>query len=84
VLAKKTATKPTETSTASSDVGPAGLAAIASGLIANPVMLWSEYTLKTTGAGLPPGPGGALGALGEIFHHWSQHGQTDINSAVLC
>ena len=31
--------------------------------VANPVVFWSEYTLKTTGAGLPPGPGGALGAL---------------------
>eukprot|EP00887_Chlorella_sp_A99_P000582 scaffold17.g582.t1 len=26
------------------------------------IVLWSLYTLKTTGAGLPPGPGGALGA----------------------
>lgn len=25
-------------------------------------MLWSEYTLFSTGAGLPPGPGGLLGA----------------------
>lgn len=33
------------------------------GLIASPVCLWSEYTLATTGAGLPEGPGGALGAL---------------------
>ncbi|KAF8072746.1 hypothetical protein HT031_000406 [Scenedesmus sp. PABB004] len=44
-------------------VGPAEYAGIAAGLVANPVCLWSEYTLKTTGAGLPPGPGGALGAL---------------------
>lgn len=28
-------------------------------LQANPICLWSEYTLKTTGAGLPPGPGEA-------------------------
>eukprot|EP00775_Hariotina_reticulata_P006300 gene6300-6535_t len=68
VLAKKTATKPAEPSTTSADVGPAGLAAIATGLVANPVMLWSEYTLKTTGAGLPPGPGGALGALEGISY----------------
>ncbi|KAL4440120.1 hypothetical protein ABPG75_003121 [Micractinium tetrahymenae] len=47
---------------ASEDVGTAGKAAIALGLLANPICLWSEYTLKTTGAGLPPGPGGALGA----------------------
>ncbi|KXZ55174.1 hypothetical protein GPECTOR_3g320 [Gonium pectorale] len=45
-----------------SDVGTVGLAAIALGLPANAIMLWSEWTLKTTGSGLPPGPGGALGA----------------------
>jgi hypothetical protein len=44
-------------------VGAAGLAAIAAGLVANPVMLFSEYTLKTTGEGIPPGPGGLYGAL---------------------
>ena len=33
------------------------------GLVANPVMLWSLYTLKTTGCGLPAGPGGLIGAL---------------------
>ncbi|GMH35295.1 hypothetical protein BSKO_03163 [Bryopsis sp. KO-2023] len=37
--------------------------AIASGLIAAPVVAWSEFTLKTTGCGLVPGPGGLLGAL---------------------
>ncbi|KAM0057656.1 hypothetical protein Hdeb2414_s0005g00160871 [Helianthus debilis subsp. tardiflorus] len=37
--------------------------AIAGGLIANPVIGWSLYTLKTTGCGLPPGPGGSIGAL---------------------
>ncbi|KAG2493099.1 hypothetical protein HYH03_008762 [Edaphochlamys debaryana] len=46
----------------SDDVGAAGLAAIGLGLPANAIVLWSEYTLQTTGAGLPPGPGGALGA----------------------
>ncbi len=30
-------------------VGALGTAAIAGGLIANPVVLWSLYTLKTTG-----------------------------------
>ena len=44
------------------DIGTAGTAAIAVGLPANLVMLWSEYTLFSTGAGLPPGPGGLLGA----------------------
>ncbi|KIY97936.1 hypothetical protein MNEG_10028 [Monoraphidium neglectum] len=47
---------------ATNDVGTAGLAAIALGLPASGITLWSEYTLFTTGAGLPPGPGGALGA----------------------
>ncbi|KAL4565447.1 hypothetical protein LXL04_029542 [Taraxacum kok-saghyz] len=37
--------------------------AIAGGLIANPVIGWSLYTLKTTRCGLPPGPGGSIGAL---------------------
>ncbi|KAK1276348.1 hypothetical protein QJS04_geneDACA011659 [Acorus gramineus] len=39
------------------------LAAIAGGLVSGPVILWSLYTLKTTGCGLPPGPGGSIGAL---------------------
>lgn len=38
---------------------------IATGLISNPVVAYSLYTLKTTGAGLPPGPGGLYGAIGE-------------------
>lgn len=37
-------------------------AAAAAGLVANPVVLVSEYFLKTTGEGLPPGPGGIYGA----------------------
>lgn len=45
------------------DVGTAGLVAIAGGLVANPVVAWSLFTLKTTGCGLPPGPGGSIGAL---------------------
>lgn len=47
---------------ASKELGAPALAAAAAGLVANPICLWSEYTLKTTGSGLPPGPGGALGA----------------------
>jgi hypothetical protein len=47
------------------DVGAAGLAAIGLGLVANPICLWSEYALKTTGAGLPPGPGGKSAAAGD-------------------
>ncbi|KAF9609434.1 hypothetical protein IFM89_016234 [Coptis chinensis] len=37
--------------------------AVVSGLISTPVIGWSLYTLKTTGCGLPPGPGGSIGAL---------------------
>ncbi|KAF9678337.1 hypothetical protein SADUNF_Sadunf07G0024500 [Salix dunnii] len=37
--------------------------AIAGGLVSTPVIAWSLYTLKTTGCGLPPGPGGSIGAL---------------------
>lgn len=47
-------------------MGTAGLVGIAAGLISNPVVAYSLYTLKTTGAGLPPGPGGLYGAIGEI------------------
>ncbi|KAG6542327.1 hypothetical protein Mapa_016252 [Marchantia paleacea] len=47
----------------SESVGPVGVGAIAGGLVAVPVVAWSLYTLKTTGCGLPPGPGGAIGAL---------------------
>jgi hypothetical protein len=44
------------------EVGATGIVAAAAGLAANPVVLWSLYTLKTTGSGLPPGPAGLLGA----------------------
>eukprot|EP00262_Sarcandra_glabra_P009528 TRINITY_DN23940_c0_g1_i1.p1 TRINITY_DN23940_c0_g1~~TRINITY_DN23940_c0_g1_i1.p1 ORF type:complete len:166 (-),score=7.30 TRINITY_DN23940_c0_g1_i1:206-703(-) len=37
--------------------------AVVAGLVSNPVIGWSLYTLKTTGCGLPPGPGGSIGAL---------------------
>jgi hypothetical protein len=36
----------------------AGMGSLAAGLV-----LYSEYTLKTTGCGLPAGPGGVVGAL---------------------
>ncbi|XP_051192997.1 uncharacterized protein [Lolium perenne] len=39
------------------------LAAGAAGLASSATVAWSLYTLKATGCGLPPGPGGALGAL---------------------
>lgn len=51
-----------EESSGSGD-GIAEKVAIASGLISTPVIGWSLYTLKTTGCGLPPGPGGSIGAL---------------------
>ena len=44
------------------DVGTLGLGVAAAGLLFNPVVLWSEYTKFTTGAGLPEGPYGLLGA----------------------
>ncbi|XWS29309.1 hypothetical protein CRYUN_Cryun24cG0017900 [Craigia yunnanensis] len=49
--------------TSESGNGVIEIAAIAGGLVANPVIAWSLYTLKTTGCGLPPGPGGSIGAL---------------------
>ncbi|XP_010550393.1 PREDICTED: uncharacterized protein LOC104821280 [Tarenaya hassleriana] len=48
---------------ASDSGGPLEKAAIAGGLVSSPVIGWSLYTLKTTGCGLPPGPGGSIGAL---------------------
>uniref|UniRef100_A0A383WAY0 Uncharacterized protein n=1 Tax=Tetradesmus obliquus TaxID=3088 RepID=A0A383WAY0_TETOB len=61
--AVRVSAKKTDAASSDADVGAAGLAAIAAGLVANPVMLFSEYTLKTTGEGIPPGPGGLYGAL---------------------
>ncbi|GAB4816984.1 hypothetical protein N2152v2_004030 [Parachlorella kessleri] len=47
-----------------SPAGSAGLqlAAATLGLLALPVVAWSEYQLAVTGCGLPPGPDGLLGA----------------------
>ncbi|XP_028127452.1 uncharacterized protein LOC114323946 [Camellia sinensis] len=45
------------------DTTTAEKAAIVGGLVSTPVIGWSLYTLKTTGCGLPPGPGGSVGAL---------------------
>eukprot|EP00850_Spirogloea_muscicola_P019407 SM000190S04843 [mRNA] locus=s190:52524:53673:+ [translate_table: standard] len=42
---------------------PLELAAGVGGVVAVPVVAWSLFTLRATGCGLPPGPGGALGAL---------------------
>ncbi|KAI8029847.1 hypothetical protein LOK49_LG01G03456 [Camellia lanceoleosa] len=46
-----------------SDSTTAEKAAIVGGLVSTSVIGWSLYTLKTTGCGLPPGPGGSIGAL---------------------
>ncbi|CAH9105653.1 unnamed protein product [Cuscuta europaea] len=46
-----------------SQCGIAEKVAIVGGLISAPVIGWSLYTLNSTGCGLPPGPGGSLGAL---------------------
>lgn len=43
----------------SENIGTPGTAAIALGALANPLVLFSDYTLYTTGRGLPEGPGGA-------------------------
>ncbi|CAL5188011.1 unnamed protein product [Lathyrus oleraceus] len=50
------------------NIGITEKAAIAGGLISSPVIGWSLYTLKTTGCGLPPGPGGSIGALEGISY----------------
>jgi hypothetical protein len=44
------------------------IAAGAGGLLASALCLVSEYTLKTTGSGLPPGPGGLIGAAEGISY----------------
>lgn len=55
--------KGTSNETEDDDGGIAEKVAVAAGLISTPVIGWSLYTLKTTGCGLPPGPGGSIGAL---------------------
>eukprot|EP00890_Picochlorum_soloecismus_P006760 jgi/Picsp_1/909/NSC_04394-R1_protein len=44
------------------------VAIAAAGLALSPIAFWSEYTLATTGAGLPPGPAGLLGAAEGISY----------------
>ena len=39
-------------------MGTLGTAAVASGALANPLVLLSDYVLFSTGRGLPEGPGG--------------------------
>lgn len=66
VTRTKSALKPqamAKQSSEGSGSSPLEAAAIGGGLLATPLIGWSLYTLKTTGCGLPPGPGGSLGAL---------------------
>ena len=49
---------------ASSEQGsPGQLVALAAGFVFNPIVLYSDFVLKTTGKGLPPGPGGGNSAI---------------------
>ncbi|KAG2720027.1 hypothetical protein I3760_02G017100 [Carya illinoinensis] len=64
-------------------------AAIAGGLVSTPVIGWSLYTLKTTGCGLPPGPGGSIGALEGVSYlvvvgivAWSLYTKTKTGSGL--
>ncbi|KAI3462498.1 hypothetical protein Pfo_019161 [Paulownia fortunei] len=64
-------------------------AAIVGGLVATPVIGWSLYTLKTTGCGLPPGPGGSIGALEGVSYlvvvgvvAWSLYTKTKTGSGL--
>ncbi|KAM1047901.1 hypothetical protein ACFX13_027745 [Malus domestica] len=67
----------------------AEIAAIAGGLVSTPVIGWSLYTLKTTGCGLPPGPGGSIGALEGVSYlavlgivGWSLYTKTKTGSGL--
>lgn len=72
-----------------SDGGVAEKLAIAGGLVSTPVIGWSLYTLKTTGCGLPPGPGGSIGALEGVSYlvvaaivGWSLYTKTKTGSGL--
>ncbi|GAX78747.1 hypothetical protein CEUSTIGMA_g6184.t1 [Chlamydomonas eustigma] len=67
-VAFKKVPEPAEPEPSSDEIGVAGTAALALGLPSIPVLIWSEYTLATTGAGLPPGPSGLLGAAEGISY----------------
>ncbi|KAL8549724.1 hypothetical protein ACS0TY_008534 [Phlomoides rotata] len=65
------------------------VAAIVGGLVSTPVIGWSLYTLKTTGCGLPPGPGGSIGALEGVSYlvvvgllAWSLYTKTKTGSGL--
>ncbi|XP_057449400.1 uncharacterized protein LOC130740737 [Lotus japonicus] len=72
-----------------SSIGTIEKAAIAGGLISPPVIAWSLYTLKTTGCGLPPGPGGSIGAIEGVSYlvvvgivGWSLYTKTKTGSGL--
>ncbi|XP_021824121.1 uncharacterized protein LOC110765333 [Prunus avium] len=78
-----------QTSDDSSSSTIAEKAAIAGGLVSTPVIGWSLYTLKTTGCGLPPGPGGSIGALEGVSYlavlgivGWSLYTKTKTGSGL--
>ncbi len=65
LAAEKTPTAPTPTSTlAPKAVSPLVSVPVALAVaLAAPIVLWSEVSLRATGCGLQPGPGGLLGAV---------------------
>ncbi|KAL3637838.1 hypothetical protein CASFOL_018286 [Castilleja foliolosa] len=78
-----------ETRPEKSTVTAAEAAAVIGGLISNPVIGWSLYTLKTTNCGLPPGPGGSIGALEGVSYlvvvgivAWSLYTKTKTGSGL--
>ncbi|KAF5738164.1 hypothetical protein HS088_TW13G01059 [Tripterygium wilfordii] len=78
-----------ESSDGSGGNGVIEKAAIAGGLVSTPVIAWSLYTLKTTGCGLPPGPGGSVGALEGVSYlvvvgilGWSIYTKTKTGSGL--
>ncbi|KAJ4964323.1 hypothetical protein NE237_024262 [Protea cynaroides] len=78
-----------ESSSSGSGDGIIEKVAIVGGLISTPVIGWSLYTLKTTGCGLPPGPGGSIGALEGVSYlvvvgitAWSLYTKTKTGSGL--
>ena len=67
-ISKRAVTTTFVCSEASRPQQQATLAAAILGLVSQPVMWWSLYTLKTTGCGLPAGPFGLIGAAEGISY----------------
>ncbi|RDX91025.1 hypothetical protein CR513_27055, partial [Mucuna pruriens] len=77
------------TNESSTSTGVIEKVAIAGGLVSTPVIGWSLYTLKVTGCGLPPGPGGSIGALEGVSYlvvlgivAWSLYTKTKTGSGL--